>query len=89
MSARSRTSIKDLISDSDISFPKEPNPCKKKSFVVETARDYASSTTAHGLPHIVAEGNSMAERIFWTIVVLLAVAFILYQTSNLYMNWQD
>jgi hypothetical protein len=89
MSARSKQSIKNATMRSENKFPKDIKTPKKKSFLLETAKDYASSTTAHGLPHIVEEGYSITERVFWTIVVLLAFVFILYQTSNLYTDWQD
>ena len=52
-------------------------------------KEYATSTTAHGFSYIAEDGRSFLERIFWIIVVVLALAFSYWQTSTLYKQWQD
>ena len=54
-----------------------------------TFREFASTTTAHGFSYITEEGHSVAGRIFWCIVVILAVLFTTSQMTNLYKEWQD
>ena len=55
----------------------------------QTCREYASSTTAHGFSYVVEQGNSVAERILWSIIVVLALMFTTSQMSTLYMEWQN
>ena len=54
-----------------------------------TFREFASTTTAHGLAYIAEEEQPVGGRIIWSIVVILAVAFTTSQMSNLYNEWQD
>ena len=61
---------------------------KKKSIFIETAKDFSSSTTAHGLAYIAEEGVLLVERLFWTIVVLLAIAFCIWQVITIWLDWQ-
>ena len=62
---------------------------KKKSIFIETAKDFFSSTTAHGLAYIVEEGVLLVERVFWAIVVLLAIAFCIWQVITIWLDWQQ
>ena len=62
---------------------------KKKSCLVETAKDYSSATTAHGLAYIVEEGSSITERLFWTIVVILMLAFCVFTINTIWVDWQE
>ena len=57
--------------------------------VLQTCREYASVTTAHGFSYINQDGHSVAERIFWAVLVVLAVLFTSSQMSNLYNEWQN
>lgn len=52
-------------------------------------KEYATSTSAHGLFYLAEDGRSFLERIFWLIVVVLALAFSYWQTSTLYKQWND
>ena len=52
-------------------------------------KEYATSTTAHGFSYLAEDGCTFLERIFWLIVVVLALAFSYWQTSTLYKQWQD
>ena len=66
-------------------------PKRRKMITVlgDTSKDYASSTTAHGFSYIVEDGQSVIERVIWTIVVILAVSFTVFQMTTLYQQWQD
>ena len=55
----------------------------------KTSREYALATTAHGFSYIAEDGQSVIERIFWTIVVILGFAFTVFQMNTLYHQWQD
>ena len=52
-------------------------------------KEYATATTAHGFSYLAEDGRSILERIFWVIVVVLAIGFSYFQTSTLYKQWQD
>ena len=52
-------------------------------------KEYATSTTAHGLSYLAEDGRLVLERIFWLTVVVLALVFSYWQTSTLYKQWQD
>ena len=52
-------------------------------------KEYATSTSAHGLFYLAEDGRSFLERIFWLIVVVLALTFSYWQTSTLYKQWND
>ena len=70
---------------------KRPLKVKKspKNIILETSRQYASSTTAHGFSYLTEERSSIGERIFWIIVVILAITFSTSQMTTLYNEWQD
>ena len=57
--------------------------------MLQTCREYASSTTAHGFSYVVEQGNSVGERILWSIIVVLALMFTTSQMTTLYMEWQN
>ena len=61
--------------------------CKKA--ILKTSREYASVTTAHGIPYLVEDGRLVIERMLWGIVVISAVAFTTLQMTTLYQQWQD
>ena len=65
--------------------PKRP----LKGEIKQHLKGYASSTTAHGIFYIAEDGRSFVERVFWIIVVVLAIGFSYYQTHILYKDWQD
>lgn len=54
----------------------------------QTCRDYAENTTAHGFSYILSS-VTVGERILWSIVVILALAFTTIQMTTLYMEWQN
>ena len=60
-----------------------------KTDVKQHFKEYAASTSAHGLVYLAEDGRSFLERIFWLIVVVLALAFSYWQTSTLYKQWND
>ena len=65
-----------------------PKPTSTKD-VKKYLKNYATSTTAHGFSYLAEDGCTVLERIFWFIVVVLALAFSYWQTSTLYKQWQD
>ena len=65
-----------------------PKPTSTKD-VKKYLKEYATSTTAHGFSYLAEDGCTFLERIFWLIVVVLALAFSYWQTSTLYKQWQD
>jgi hypothetical protein len=60
-----------------------------RRIIFDTCREYASNTTAHGFSYIAEEGRSVGGRIFWSIIVIMAVAFTTIQMTILYNDWQN
>ena len=52
-------------------------------------KDYASVTTAHGIAYLAEDGRPKLEKVFWIVIVLLALVFSYYQCATLYNQWQD
>ena len=72
--------------------PKKHQPEKQKSVrkkAVETASEFSEATSIHGFAYISNGRNSGVERLFWTIMVILAISFTTYQVVVLYEEWQD
>ena len=64
-----------------------PNPSKNK--IKKNLKNYASVTTAHGIPYVAEEDRPVLEKLFWTAIVSLAVAFGVVQTWMIYTLWQN
>ena len=67
-------------------------PQTKKSTrrrIVDTTKQYSSTTTIHGISYLTGDDVSGLERLLWAIVVLFAMAFTTYQVITLYNDWQD
>ena len=64
---------------SDISFRKR---------LLNTSRGYADKTTIHGIYYLFYS-NRLIERHIWFLVVVAAMMFTIFQTSNLYTHWQN
>ena len=65
---------------------------KKKTLgnvAVSTAKEYASVTTAHGISYISNDEYSCGDRILWILIVILAIAFTVFQMATLYYQWQE
>ena len=60
-----------------------------KRALAKTIKEYGSDSTAHGISYLVDETRSKGERIFWAVVVCLAMVFTIYQMGTLHMQWQD
>ena len=52
-------------------------------------KDYASATTAHGIAYLAEDGRPKLEKVFWIVIVILAIVFSYYQCATLYKQWQD
>ena len=61
----------------------------KMSSIGKHAKQYASTSTAHGLAYIVEDGRSYVERMFWILVTSLAICFTAFQTIQLYRQWKN
>ena len=57
--------------------------------IVDTTKEYSSSTTIHGMAYLFGDHISGVERLLWAVVVFLALYFAAYQVSNLYNEWQE
>ena len=68
---------------------KQSKNSDRKNAIVKTSKEYGSDSTAHGISYLVDETRSKGERIFWTVVVCLAISFTIYQMGTLHMQWQD
>ena len=63
------------------------NPSRKS--MKEHLKKFSSVTTAHGIAYLAEDGRSILERIFWLIVVCIAIVLMTIQTLTLYQQWQD
>ena len=63
-------------------------PSDQKSPKENTIQQYAKATSIHGIPYIFEEGRPIRERLFWIILMVLGLAFILYQSIYIYKDWQ-
>ena len=64
-----------------------PNPTKSQ--MKSNLKKYASVTTAHGIPYVAEENRPILDKLFWTAIVSLAIAFGVYQTLMIYTLWQN
>ena len=62
---------------------------KAKKAFTKTSKEYGAVSTAHGFSYVVDHSQPIGERIFWTIVVGLAIVFTCYQVYSLHKAWQD
>ena len=65
--------------------PRHSMQCKAGN----TAKDYASTSTIHGLSYIFDKDHTTGARIFWVVVVIGAIAFTTYQLVSLNRQWTD
>ena len=72
----------------DIKSPPGKDFKAKKAFQ-KTSKEYGAVSTAHGISYVVDHSHSIRERIFWSIVVFLAIIFTCYQIYSLHRDWQD
>ena len=55
----------------------------------KTLIEYASASTTHGIAYIFERGRWTFERIFWIIVVIIAIVFAINWSITAYENWQN
>lgn len=56
--------------------------------IVDTTKQYSSSTTIHGIAYLCGDRISGTERLLWAVVVSLALYLATYQVIKLYNDWQ-
>ena len=61
---------------------------EKRQIVLDTARQYASYSSAHGLTYLAEDGRPVMERVFWILITTLALCFTAIQTTQLYIQWK-
>ena len=60
-----------------------------RKIIVDTTRQYSSSTTIHGISYLSSDKIPVLERLLWLFVVVLAIIFTTFQVCKLYKEWQD
>ena len=60
----------------------------KKPFT-KTVLEYSSASTIHGISYIFETGRLIFERIFWGLVVVIAIILALTWSITAYKNWQN
>ena len=73
-----------------IEVPREPQKNDQKhllSRTLNTAKEYASETTIHGLSYIANSEHHLAGRFFWVVVVILALSLTTFQMLSLRSQW--
>ena len=74
-----------------IEIPKEPektDETPRSSKFVNTAKEFASGTTIHGVWYIASSEHSTSARIFWVFVVILALSITAFQMLSLRKQWE-
>ena len=74
-----------------IDIPEEPEKRDKKSLwsrILSTTKEYASGTTIHGFSYIASTEHSRGGRIFWMLVVILALSLTTFQMLSLRTHWE-
>jgi hypothetical protein len=59
-----------------------------KGPISRTAHEYADVATTHGIYYIFESGRLLFERVFWVIVVILALFFAISLSISAYNNWK-
>ena len=54
-----------------------------------TVHEYADVATTHGIYYIFEAGRLLFERVFWVIVVILALFFAIFMSITAYNNWKE
>ena len=55
----------------------------------EAIKEYADSTTIHGISYIFKNGLSVLERLIWILAVVIGIFFAIYISTFSYLKWQD
>ena len=66
----------------------EADKNNNKGPIAKTTYEYADNATIHGIFYIFETGRLLFERIFWIIVVILALAFAIGMSVSAYDNWK-
>ena len=61
----------------------------KKKFFAETAKEYASRTSIHGISYISDQRLSLVDRILWLLVVLAFVGLATILTWDIWEQWEE
>ena len=56
--------------------------------MLNTAKEYASGTTIHGFAYIANTEHHTVARIFWVLVVILALSITTFQVLSLRNQWE-
>ena len=58
-------------------------------YFYEALKEYADSTTIHGISYIFKNGISILERIIWIAAVVTGTIFAIYLSTMSYLDWQN
>ena len=62
---------------------------KMKYLLSKTIKEYADSTTIHGINYIFQSGISVIERLLWIAAVITGIYFALNLSVTAYIDWVD
>jgi hypothetical protein len=54
-----------------------------------TAREFAESSTIHGISYILSPGLPPADRVLWALLTLASLAFAIYSSATSYAEWRS
>ena len=60
-----------------------------KFVLSRTVKEYADSTTIHGINYIFESGISVIERLVWIVSVITGIILALYLSVYAYIDWVD
>ena len=58
-------------------------------YFYEALKEYADSTTIHGISYIFKNGISILERLIWIAAVVTGIFFAIYLSTFSYVDWQN
>ena len=62
---------------------------KMGRYFYETLKEYADSTTIHGISYIFKNGISILDRLIWIAAVVTGIFFAIYLSTYSYVDWQN
>ena len=57
--------------------------------VIRIIKEYAKSTTIHGINYIFESGIPIIERLLWTVAMIVMVFFASLFSMSAYIEWED
>ena len=61
----------------------------RKGTLGKTTKEYASTTTIHGIGYVFDKGTGRLDRVLWLLVVLALSGVMGYFTGQIWLQWRE